>query len=140
MSAINNLKGHIVKDGKVVYSEELEPHIIFAVIQLYEPKYEKHNYSNCSRLLLKTIITTGEKYIFSNGVESLIDAERIEEINEDENFETLREIKTLQGFKVWESSFGENNYLNTKKIKKKSRKVKWIVEVPKNELVKFFIN
>jgi len=32
MAAINNLQGHIVKDGKVVYSEELRPRLFFIFI------------------------------------------------------------------------------------------------------------
>lgn len=140
MTAINNLKGHIVKDGSILYIEELEPNLYFAVIEKYEPKYEKDNYASSSQLQLETLVTTGEEINSSNGVRSLNDAVEIEEIKEEEQYRTLRKLKTKQGFIVREVSYAENHYENENKQKTKHRYVKYIVEVPKNKLIKFINN
>lgn len=137
MTAINNLAGHIVHDGIVVYDELLEPNLHFVVVEKYEPKYEKGNYSNSSALWLATTISTGEKHTFSNGVISLIDAGENETIKEKDDFRPLRKLKTSHGFPVWESVYGEKHYEHDG-VKLKVRTVKWIVEVPKKELASFF--
>jgi len=133
MTALNNLKGHIVRDGKVVYSEELEPKLQFAVIEMYEPFYEKGNYSSSSKLWLEACITTGEKHTWSNGVQSLDETQEQEIVLLTENFRELRHLKTSQGFRVWESVMAEG-----KTEKTKYRTIKWCVEVPKEALSKFF--
>lgn len=54
MSAINNLKGHIIKDGKVVYLEQIENSLHFAVVLMYESFYDGKNtanYQNSSQLM-----------------------------------------------------------------------------------------
>lgn len=137
MTAINNLKGHIVNDGEVVYSEELKPNLHFVVVQMYEPKYIKPNYGDSSKLWLEASITTGETHNWSNGVKSLIESKEIEKIKEGDSFRELRTLKTSQGFSVFEHAYGES-YFEKDGVKMKSRRVKWLVEVPKQELAKFF--
>lgn len=142
MTAINNLKGHIVRDGKVVYSEDLEPGLIFAVVEQYEPFYEKGNYSDSSKLWLEATITTGERHTYSNGVVSLVEADTKEVVEESSAFrDPLRKLKTKDGYRVWESVYGERHYVEVKngeEVPMKSRVVKWCVEVPKEKLSKFF--
>lgn len=137
MTSINNLQGHKVKDGKVVYSEEIEPKIVFAVIEMYEPNYVKENYGGSSKLWLESCITTGREHTWSNGISSLEEVQEYEKVPAINNFRELKKLKTLQGFEVWEHAYGIKNFEDNG-INMKSRFIKWIVEVPKKELAQFF--
>jgi hypothetical protein len=137
MSAINNLGGRIVVDGKVVYIEKLDLNIFFAVVEMYEPKYVKENYGISSSLLLNAFITNGVKYQHSNSIVSFLDIDYQETIDQQDEFSELKELKTSQGFRVWQHQYYIQKF-NEDGKKKKARRVKWLVEVPKEELSKFF--
>lgn len=124
MSAINNLKGHIVKDGKVVYSEEIENGLIFAVVIMYEP-YSK---SSSSQLICEAIMTNGNKHTWSNGVISLDDAFVVEKSIDGKFTELRKELKSRDGFRIWQSEEFNNG---------DTRKLSWKIEVPKNDLLKY---
>lgn len=125
MTALNNLKGHIVKDGKVIYEEVLDNGLLFIIIEIYEPSYTKENYANSSNLWLEAVITDGNKHTWSNGIISLNDIEEQESRDGNGNFRTLNQLKTKDGFKVWEHEHA---------ITSISRRIKWIIEVPKEFL------
>lgn len=131
MSAINNLKGHLVKDGKVVYSEQLEPGLHFMVILMYEPFYEGKNtanHRNSSQLICEAVMSTGVKQAWGNGVISIEEAATMQQADEKGKFPPLREeLRTKDGFRVWQQDY---------QYSEKSRKVAWLVEVPKNELLR----
>jgi len=167
MAAINNLKGTPVKDGKVVYSEQLETSLHFAVILMYEPFYEGKNTANhqhSTQLYCEAVITTGSKHTWGNGIHSLDEADWFEKVRDNEKFKPLKsDLKTKDGFRVWqvEYSFGDfeitkeqfeksknsnydflseidkNDLQKQGKIKFKTRRVKWLVEVPKMSMLKF---
>ena len=143
MAAINNLKGHIVKDGKVIYSEQLENGLHFVVILMYEPFYEgknANNYQMSSRLICEALITTGNKHTYSNGTISLEEASTLEKIKENEKWKSLcTDLSTKDGFRVYQKDYQYNDYEKEeegKKIKLKTRRVTWLVEVPKLELLR----
>lgn len=144
MSAINNLKGHIIKDGKVVYSEQIENGLHFAVVLMYEPFYNGKNtanHQNSSQLMCEAVMTTGNKHTWGNGVMSLDNASVIEKIEVNEKWKPLREeLKTKDGFKVWQKDYQYNEYeeeKDGKKVKVKTRRIIWLVEVPKLDLLRY---
>lgn len=143
MSAINNLKGHIVKDGKVVYYELIESGLHFAVVLMYEPFYDgknSNNHQNSSQLICEAIMTTGNKHTWGNGVMSLDEASVFEKIEATEKWKPLRELKTKDGFRVWQKDYQYNEYeeeKDGKKVKVKTRRVSWLVEVPKLDLLRY---
>lgn len=144
MSSINNLQGTIIKDGKVVYSEKLQDELYFAVILMYEPFYAGKNTAGnqeSSKLMCQAVITNGKKHTWSNGITSLEEAMVVEIIEGDNVFAALKnELKTKDGFRVWQKDYGylEREYIiQEKKIKLKMRKVKWLVEVPKINLLEY---
>ncbi len=146
MSTINCLKGHIIKDGKIVYSEQIDKGLHFAVVLMYEPFYDgknKTNHQNSSQLICESIITTGNKHTYGNGVIGLDEAIIIEQSDDNGKFKPLREdLKTISGHRVWQQDYCYNEYeeeKNGKKFKVKTRQVIWLVEVPKNELLKYCI-
>lgn len=114
MSAINNLNGRIVRDGKVVYSEQVENGLYFAVILMYEPFYEgknTDNYQNSSQLTCKAIMTNGNRHTWGNGVVSLDDASVFEKSDSNGKFKPLREeLRTKDGFRVWQKDYQHNEY------------------------------
>jgi hypothetical protein len=140
MSAINNLKGHIVKDGTIVYSEQIENSLHFAVVLMYEPFYDKEYCKNSSRISCEAIMTTGGKHTYSNNVQSLDDAIIFQKIKVNESWEPLKELTTKDGFKVWQkdSQYQDCEELeNGKKVKFKKRVLTWLVEVPKLNLLSY---
>ena len=144
MSAINNLKGHIVKDGKVVYSEQIENGLHFAVVLMYEPSYDGKNtanHQNSSQLICEATMTTGNKHTCGNGVMSFDEASVIEKIEVTEKWKPLREeLKTKDGFRVWQKDYQYNEYeekRDGKKVKVKTRRLSWLVEVPKLDLLRY---
>lgn len=132
MTAINNLKGHIIKDGKVVYSEQLENNLHFAVVLMYEPFYDgknNDNHQNSSQLICQAVITTGKKHTWGNGVTSIEEA--VERQRQDNNgkWPTLqKDLKTKDGHRVWQKDY---------QYHEKTRMVIWLVEVPKLDLLKY---
>jgi hypothetical protein len=119
-----NLKGHIVKDGKVVYSEQLKQNLHFVVIAMYEPKYQREHYQSSSQMLIQAVITNGNKTKWSNGVDSFQLAQETQE----KPFKPIETITTKQGFKAWQQDY---NYRGV------YRDVVWIIEVPKHELLAY---
>jgi len=148
MAAINNLKGTPVKDGKVVYSEQLETSLHFAVILMYEPFYEGKNIANhqhSTQLYCEALITTGSKHTWGNGINSLDEADWFEKVKSTDQFKPLREeLKTIDGFKVWQIAYKFDEHEEKEKdengkeikVKYKTRRVKWLVEVPKMSMLK----
>lgn len=141
MSAINNLKGTVVKDGKVVYSEQIENGLYFAVILMYEPFSDGKNTLNSSQLMCEAVMTTGNKHTWGNGVMSLDKASIIEKADDNGFFKPLRdELKTKDGFRVWQRDCQHNEYeeeIDGKKVKVKIRRITWLVEVPKLDLLRY---
>lgn len=141
MSAINNLKGHIVKDGKIVYSEQIENNLHFAVVLKYEPFYDSNHHQNSSKLCCEAVITNGNKHTYGNGVISLDEASEIQTVKGTEKFNPLREeLKTQDGFRVWQKDYQyheDEQEIDGKKMKIKTRKLIWLVEVPKIDLLRY---
>jgi hypothetical protein len=143
MSAINSLKGCIIKDGKVVYSEQIEDSLYFAIILMYSPFYDgknSNNHQNSSQLMCEAVITTGNKHTWGNGAVSLNTASEIEKADENGKFKPLRELETTEGFRVWQKDYQYKEYeveKDNKKIKIKTRRVIWLVEVPKINLLQY---
>lgn len=128
MTSLNNCHGHIINDGSILYEEYLEDGVIFVVIQKYEKSYVKENFGDSSHFCLEAIIYNGNKHTYSNGVISLTNNDR----QEFEPFPKLREIKTKDGFRVFEHAYFHHEVDN-----KKCRRVIWLIEVPKEDLKKF---
>jgi hypothetical protein len=144
MSEINNLKGHIIKDGKVVYSEQIENGLHFAIVLMYEPFYSGKNtanHQNSSQLMCEATMTNGNKHTWGNGVMSLDEASMTEIADDNGKFKPLRdELKTKDGFRVWQKDYSYNEYEEEregKKVKVKTRRVSWLVEVPKQNLLRY---
>ena len=125
--------GHIVSDGTVIYSEILETKIIFSVICQYYPSYK--SVGSSSHLTLHACITNGQKYRYSDGVESLEPAEEWEGVEKKNDQRSLKKITSKNGF-VAEEVITREYYDEQSKLFR--RRITWIIEVPKNELVKFF--
>lgn len=129
MTSINNLRGRIISDGKVVYSEELKKGIVLAIIQKFD--------SNESILTIEATITSGLKHTWGNGVVSLIEAQEIEQVQVDQNFRDLTTLTTIHGFKVKEYEYNKIEF-NRGDTKIKERNIRWLIEIPKEDLIKFF--
>ncbi len=144
MSVINNLKGRIVKDAKVVYLEQIENGLYFAVVLMYEPFYDgknASNHQNSSQLMCEAIMTTGNKHTWGNGVISFDEASIIEKSDYNGKFKPLREeLKTKDGFRVWQKDYSYNEFeeeISGKKVKIRTRRISWLVEVPKIDLLRY---
>lgn len=135
MTAINNFRGTIVREGRVIYSEEIEPNLSFCIIQMYRPFSDKEGTPHSSGIYIEACITTGEVYNWSNGVKSLEPAEEWEKKIKKEDFRSLHDSKTKDGFKMCEVVSRE--YFD-KEDQTYNRRITWIVEVPKEALIKFF--
>lgn len=137
MSAINNMKGHIIKDGKIIYQEQIESGLYLIVILMYEPFHAAHR--NSSQLICEAFISNGNKHVWGNGVISMEDAIIIEE-SDNGKFSQLREVKTKEGHKVWQQDYQYDEFEREKDGKKvivKTRKLQWLVEIPKLALLKY---
>lgn len=149
MSALNNLQGTIVKDGKVVYLEKIEGSLFFAVVLFYSSFYSganKNNYQSSSKLECDALMINGngtEKYTYSNGVIGLSEATIIEQVEISDIFEPIRhDLKTKDGFRIWQKDYQYNEFethKNDLKVKMKSRRVTWLIEVPKIDLLRYCI-
>lgn len=133
MSAINNLKGHLVKDGKVIYSEQIESGLWFNVVLMYEPFYSNDKTCSSSKILCEAVMSTGNKHTWGNGVTSLDDAAIIEYADENGKFKPLREsLKTKDGYRIWQKDVQQSDHQELK-----SRRVIWLVDVPKIDLIRY---
>lgn len=128
MTAINNLRGYIVKDGRVIYSEKVEDAVIFVVIEKYLPFIDEKNFVTSSVVWLEAAVTTGEEHRWTNGVLSLKENMR----QEIAPFPELRTLVSKDGYRLWEHAHSHYPLNGTP-----SRRVMWLVEVPKEELIKF---
>jgi hypothetical protein len=104
MAAINNIKGLVIKDGKVVYSEKLENGLYFCVILMYNLSDIRNNLVRSSELDCTCIISNGEKINYSNGVIGLNQALEIEHIVNGE-FKDLGVIYTKDKYKVYQVDY-----------------------------------
>lgn len=142
MSAVNNMRGHLVKDGRVVYLEKIEHNLFFVVVVMYESMYEKNMY-NSSCLMIEAMMVTGEKTTFGNGVVSYEIASISERIYPTEKWQQMRpELKSKDGFIIKQKDYNYNEWdeLNgDKKVNVKQRSVSWFIDVPKEDLIKFLI-
>jgi hypothetical protein len=145
MSTTNNLKGHIPKESKILYSEKLKNGLYFYVVFLYSPEYKSQYFVKSSELEINAFITTGKKSLSSNGVIIYERATTFQTIDENNSFPKLEEeFKTNQGFRVWQEDYNYHESFFTtedkKTIRKKSRTLTWSVNVPKLELVNYLLN
>ena len=142
MSTLNTLKGHFVKDYSVKYKEKLSNGLWFYVIFKYDSGYKsKEFYRSSSELYIETIITDGNLNSWSNNVLSYKEATIHEDILKSESFLPLaEEIRTKDGYRVWQEVYNKVEYTQElekgKTEKRKSRVTKWLVEVPKEDLLK----
>lgn len=129
MTAINNLKGTKVKDGKVVYKEKLRDGMYFCVILKYEPSYTGSNSAhvvNSSRIELEACISTGANLTWGNGIISVIEPTII---NSEQKLDIPKEeILTKGGHVVYPRFMRQDNenYIYA-----------WEVNVPKEDLLKY---
>ena len=139
MSLIKNLIDNTVENGRVVYSEEIEKGLHFVILMTYESFYNGKNTNNhqgSSHLTCEALMTTGGRHIFY-----LNKAKEHQTEDISGNFKPLREeLKTKNGFKVWQKDYQydeREKIKDGKKIKFKTRNVIWLVEVPKINLSNF---
>ena len=140
MTAINNLKGHIINDGKVIYDEVLSNGLHFSIIFMYEDKYMGKNilnHQNSSNILIESSINTGKIHTYSNGIKALIDDCRVEKSYKNKPFKDLEKIKTKDGFLAYQVELRKHTYDNIINDDSpiESRTVEWIIEVPKKYLI-----
>lgn len=137
MTALNSLNGCAIKDGSVIYSEQLAPNLYFTIILRYEPFYDGRNsanHQNSSFLQCEAIISNGVKHTYSNGIIGIEEAVEIQcTVNKGEWPELLPDLKTKDGFRVWQKDY---HYHEVPSDLYK-RKVIWLVEVPKLSLLKY---
>ncbi len=86
-------------------------------------------------------MTTNNKYVYGNGVIGLDEASIFEKADDNGKFKPLRdEFKTKDGFRVFQKDYQYNEKEEEKEGKKtkiKTRRVTWLVEVPKNDLLRY---
>jgi len=137
-----SLKGHIAKDGGDVYTERLDNGLLFIITCTYAPYYAGSNSANhqsSSQLICEAIITNGIRHTWGNGIISHIAAVETEIADEKGNFKPLApELKTKEGFRVWQKDYQYSSYEEKGKTIK-TRNLIWLVEVPKKELLNFCI-
>jgi hypothetical protein len=143
MAVINNIKGLVIKDGKVVYSEKLENGLYFCVILMYNLSDIRNNLVRSSELDCTCIISNGEKINYSNGVIGLNQALEIEHIVNGE-FKDLGVIYTKDKYKVYQVDYDYRDKEHRQVLKNSNsveyRSVGWIVEIPKKDLLNICIN
>lgn len=143
MSAINTLKGHFIKDYSVVYKEKLTNGLWFYVICRYDEGWDsKDFYKSSSEIYIDAIITDGSLTTYGNNVVSYREIDEHEDILRDNKFKEIEpEITTKHGYRVWQQEFNKKEYSRevskNKFEKRKHRNLKWLVSVPKNDLLKF---
>ncbi len=125
MTSLNNLKGRIIKEGNIIYDEILDNGLHFSIICKYEDKYRganTDNHQNSSRMDLTCCINNGEMHTWTNGVVSLKGEEYI-----DKEFGELMRLKTKDGYPVYQVELMKGQTQRT---------LKWIVEVPREGIIK----
>lgn len=146
MSAINTLKGQFIKDYKITHKEKLSNGLWFYVILRYNSNYNsKDFYRSSSEIYIDAIITDGILNSYGNNVVSYREIEKSEDIKKPESFTSLLpEVVTKDGYKVWQEEYNKREYsmeLEDKKFeKRKARNTKWLITVPKEDLLKFCLN
>jgi hypothetical protein len=130
MTSLNNLKGHIVKDGNIVYDEILPNKLHFSVVLQSMEKEIGQDWASSAQICIYGCINDGTIHEWSNGVKSLNGESYIETVELNETFKELQETITKDNFKVYQVSLSERVVNN-----KKQRTVKWIVEAPKDKLL-----
>ena len=141
MSAINTLRGKFIKDYSVKYREKIENGLWLYVILKYVPidtnKFNSIKFS--SEIEINAIITDGKQQSWSNNVISYNEVTTYEDIKETDNFKDLSPILyTKNGYKVWQD-LEEREYISENREKRKIRQTKWLIEIPKYELLKMCI-
>ena len=146
MAAVNNLKGHPVKDGNIIHFEKIADRLYLAIVLMYEPIGTPNStWRNSSQLSIQVTITTGEKHQFSNGIVSLTEAKIHQEVKFEDEYEKLPEniYYSEKGYKIWLEIHGDGTRLvfdksTNKEIKYKFRQATWICEIPKKDLLEFY--
>jgi len=138
MATKNNLKGSLVKDFKVVYSEKLKNNLYVKVIMKYMPFYDGKNRSNyqcSSQIEIESVVTSGGTYEYSNGTHAIEPKETIERIGKDESFRKLESFVADSGIKIRETAYAYSSGDDYK-----SRRVIWLAEINKDDLLKMCLN
>lgn len=128
MTALNNLKGKIVKDGKIIYDELLNNGLHFLIILMYDKGYAGENFADSSCMLISTTISNGTFHTWTNGVVSANDVSTQEEKNGD--WRELKKETTKDGLIAKEVVYRQFIHQG-----KEFRTVKWVIEVPKAYLI-----
>lgn len=126
MSAINNLDGKRVKDGRVLYNEKVAPDVFFTVFALFDP--------TDSRFLLFADMTNGTVHTYTNGVVAMDKATVLRTVGPAEKLPGLdADLATADGLRVFQK-MGE---VYESKDGSKQRRDQWWVEVPKDKLLAY---
>lgn len=139
MASTNNLKGHIVKDGRVIYSEQIKDRLYLKVILKYEPFYDgknKMNHQNSSQIMIETVVTDGSTHNWSNGVHSFIEKIDYEEVKKGKIFRELTSFKTKSGITIKEIAYRFGEKEDEKGVKYNTRYVVTIAIIEKSDLIK----
>ena len=124
MSALNNLDGKRVKDGRVLHNEQVAPDVYFTVFALFDP--------NDSRFLLYAEMTVGSCHTWSNGVVSMDNAKVRRDARPGESLPGLdADLVTTSGLRVYQEMGGVYEHKNGSK----HRYDHWCAQVPKDELL-----
>ena len=139
MAAINNLRGHLVKDGRVVYSEKIKDGLYVKVILKYEPFYDgknKMNHQNGSQIMIETVITDGSTHNWGNGVHSFNEKIDYEEVKKGESFRKLKSFDTESGITIKESAYRFGEKEDKDGVKYSTRYVITTAVIKKSDLLK----
>ena len=140
MSTLNTLRGAFVKDYSVKYKEKLQNGLWFYVLFKYSPSQERPHYLQSSRIEIDAIITDGNLNSWGNNVLSYSEVGEKQDILKSETFPKESDsFYTKDGYLVSQKVFGSHEYsLEIEKgvfEKRKARNLKWVVEVPKEDLI-----
>lgn len=126
MSAINNLDGKRVKDGRVLHNEKVAPGVYFTVFALFDPAD--------SRLLLFADMTSGTAHTYGNGVVAMDKATVLRTAKAGEKLPGLDvDLATADGLRA----FQKIGQVYENKDGSKQRRDQWWVEVPKDKLLAY---
>ena len=128
MTTLNNLKGHLVSDGQVIYAEKLANGLTFCIIAMYEPPYEKENYGDDPSLYLISCVTESVNNIhqWTNGAKSFTNVYYTEKIKPGGNFKDLEKVFTKDGCEIFQHAY---QYKKTADFEE--RIVRWLTRTPK---------
>ncbi len=136
----------MIKDYQVKHKEKLSNGLWFYIILRYNLGYNsKEFYRSSSEIYIDAIITDGNINTYGNNVLSYREIEKYEDVLKSESFLPLSaELTTKDGFRVWQEEYAKSEYTlefdDKKSEKRKRRTTKWLVEVPKEDLLKFCIS